>query len=390
MTQFSFGTIVATTKSGSALASDLNSWRDAVHTQHKGPTRPTYAVPGLSWLNDTAAPWKDVVYDGASDALRGFVDPATHRYSLAGNYAVTITSGGVIAKLSDWGTLFNIRGAAAQTVAIQTKDSLLPGWWIRVIAGNVAVTIDPFGGETIDGAGTKLLSAGSSTTVFYDGANFYTDQSSGGATDFPIGGIVYAPSNAPPTGFLRMNGSLLDRATYAGLWGFAQASGNLAASDSIWTEGKFSPGDGLNTFRIPDGRGNFLRSWADGRALDTGRALGSSQTDDFQSHSHPITVTAGGAHSHTFSDTSSSAGAHTHTTTGRTLKNTVAAFGFDYVGNGVDFYTNPATGSAGAHTHAIGGTTSAYAAHGHTATATAAGAAETRPVNIALLACIKY
>jgi len=34
MAQYDFGTIDPNTKSGTALASDLNSWRNAVHSTH--------------------------------------------------------------------------------------------------------------------------------------------------------------------------------------------------------------------------------------------------------------------------------------------------------------------------------------------------------------------
>lgn len=393
MTQFNFGTIVATTKSGAGLASDLNAWRDAVHSKHKGPARPTYAIPGVAWINDSVSPWSEQIFDGTGDALRGFIDPATHRYSSAGNYARTISSGGVTAHLADWGTSFNMAGAAAQTVAIDTIGTLMPGWWMRVVARNVAVTIDPFGGETIDGAATKVMAAGSSTTVFYDGVALYTDQNSGGLTDFPIGGIMYAPANAPPNGFLRMNGALLNRTTYAGLWGYAQASGNIAASDGAWNYGMFSPGDGSTTFRIPDGRGFFIRSWDNGIGIDPSRVLGTYQPGDMASHAHTASSTANAAHTHTFSDTSDSKGSHSHTTLMYPAQLVVVTDGLavgGYRDLGAGQNSAQPSNAAGAHTHVVSGTTSSVAGHTHPITVNPAGGAETRPINIALLACIKY
>src|SRR5262245_22370549 len=395
MTQFNFGTIVASTKSGSGLAADLNAWRDAVHSSHKGPQLPTYRVAGLNWLNDVNSPWEDYVWDGAANALRGFIDPATHRYSTAGNYAKTISSGGVTAKLSDWGTLFNMSGSAAQTVAIETKSTLLAGWWIRVIAQNIAVTIDPFGGETIDCLGTIIWSAGSIITMFYDGTNFYSDQNGGGASAFPVGGVVYVPAGTPPQGFLRMNGTLLSRTTYAGLWGFAQASGNITASDAAWLEGRFSPGDGSTTFRIPDGRGNFIRAWDNSRGIDPSRALGTLQADDFQSHDHTASSQTGGSHTHTLNTdvVAASNGAHVHNVRGYRE-------GDSTVGNvlqGMDDgdVNAPRTGpsaalSNGAHVHDVQGTLSTHTGHTHPITVNAKGGTETRPRNISLLACIKY
>lgn len=49
----------------------------------------------------------------------------------------------------------------------------------------------------------------------------------------------------------------------------------------------YGAGDGFNTFNLPDLRGEFLRAWDDGRGVDSGRALGSLQADELRSHSHP-------------------------------------------------------------------------------------------------------
>ncbi len=104
-----------------------------------------------------------------------------------------------------------------------------------------------------------------------------------------IGAIAYYPSTTPPVGYVKANGALLNRALYPSLWAFAQASGNLAASDGAWTSGQFSPGNGTTTFRIPDLRGYHLRGFDDGRGIDTGRTLGSVQADQFAAHTHGVT-----------------------------------------------------------------------------------------------------
>lgn len=48
----------------------------------------------------------------------------------------------------------------------------------------------------------------------------------------------------------------------------------------------FGAGDGSTTFNIPDLRGEFLRGWDNGRGVDAGRGFGSVQGDEFRSHSH--------------------------------------------------------------------------------------------------------
>jgi microcystin-dependent protein len=391
MTQFNFGTIVASSKSGAGLASDLNAWRDALHSQHMGSATPTYKIAGLSWLNNVNIPWEDYIWDGNANILRGFIDPTTNRYSTAGNFAKSYASGGAVAHLSDWGTLFNMTGLAAQTVAIDPISTLLPGWWIRVVARNIAVTIDPYGAETLDGAINKLLPAGSSTTVFFDGTSLFTDQGGGGLTDFPIGGVVMVPGINPPGGFLRLNGGLISRVTYAGLWGFAQLSSNISTTDAAWTEGKFSPGDGSTTFRLPDLRGNFMRAWDNSRNLDPSRVIGSSQADGIETHAHTVDVTPGGAHAHSFTNGyTDSAGSHFHNVDQRNsnVGAGVIPVATSYDVNQISMPTN----YAGAHTHVPHGTISTSATHDHAVTVgnNPGAANETRPKNIALLACIKY
>lgn len=135
-----------------------------------------------------------------------------------------------------------------------------------------------------------------------------------------VGSVVYVAKNTAPTGYLKANGAAVSRTTYAALF------------TAIGT--KFGAGDGSTTFNVPDLRGEFIRGWDDGRGVDSGRAIGTAQADDFKSHTHP-------------SDAS------------------------------------PPIATA-----ACAGGGNVIAARG-TATG-ASGGTETRPRNIALLACIKY
>ena len=114
-----------------------------------------------------------------------------------------------------------------------------------------------------------------------------------------VGQVAHFPASTAPAGWLKANGALLSRTTYAALWAFAQASGNLAVSDAAWTgnPGKFSPGDGTTTFRIPDLRGLIVKGHHDGSGTyetDTGRDLGSYQADRNKAHNH-LTVWGGSA-----------------------------------------------------------------------------------------------
>lgn len=100
----------------------------------------------------------------------------------------------------------------------------------------------------------------------------------------------------------------------------------------------FGTGDGSTTFNLPDLRGQFIRGYDDGRGVDSSRVFGSSQADDLKSHSHTVTVqqsVAGGGGYIRASETSTN--------------------------GSMDMSLVNATGGA-----------------------------ETRPKNVALLACIKY
>ena len=92
----------------------------------------------------------------------------------------------------------------------------------------------------------------------------------------PVGTVAYFAQDVPPFGWLKANGAAVSRTVYANLFA---AIGE-----------RYGRGDGRTTFNLPDLRGEFIRSWDDGRAIDRNRALGSWQADEFRSHSHGIGV----------------------------------------------------------------------------------------------------
>jgi microcystin-dependent protein len=79
----------------------------------------------------------------------------------------------------------------------------------------------------------------------------------------PSGEVAYFAMEAAPSGWIKANGAVINRTTYADLF--------LAIGT------RFGAGDGATTFRLPDLRGEFVRGWDDGRNVDAGRALGSTQ-----------------------------------------------------------------------------------------------------------------
>lgn len=83
MTQNDFGTLDPNTKSGTALASDLNDYRDAVNSSHSGSSRPPYAVAGMVWVDTTTNPWVYYMYDGTDDIQIGTFNTSTNTFTPA-------------------------------------------------------------------------------------------------------------------------------------------------------------------------------------------------------------------------------------------------------------------------------------------------------------------
>ena len=48
----------------------------------------------------------------------------------------------------------------------------------------------------------------------------------------------------------------------------------------------YGAGNGSTTFNVPDLRAEFIRGWDDGRGVDPGRLLGSYQADELKAHRH--------------------------------------------------------------------------------------------------------
>ena len=92
----------------------------------------------------------------------------------------------------------------------------------------------------------------------------------------PTGVIAYFAHTTVPFGWLKANGAAVSRTVYANLFALIGTT--------------YGAGDGRTTFNLPDLRGEFIRSWDDGRTVDNGRVIGSWQADEFRSHSHGIGV----------------------------------------------------------------------------------------------------
>lgn len=160
----------------------------------------------------------------------------------------------------------------------------------------------------------------------------------------PPGTVAYFAGQNTPAGWLKANGAAVSRTTYAGLFA------------AIGTT--YGAGDGRTTFNLPDLRGEFVRGWDDGRNVDKNRALGSKQDDAFQGHARNLKRSQSDARMH----------------------------GFNYYQN-VEINTNRHSPAPAALNTGDNWLTEDYLPHKNYGTPRVAD--ETRPRNIALMACIK-
>lgn len=119
-------------------------------------------------------------------------------------------------------------------------------------------------------------------------------------TTMPYGALIPWPGPTPPEGFIKANGSLMDRSGPASYPKLTQAilSGRLqVVTEANWPNnpGAYTLGDGATTIRVPDVRGLVLKGHHDGsstRTTNITRLLGSYEGDEIKSHSHSMNAQA--------------------------------------------------------------------------------------------------
>lgn len=321
-----------------------------------GSTQPSSPYNGQLWVDTATNPPILKVWNGATFTIVSF-RPSS---SVITNPAATAPSSPVLGQL--W-----------QDTS-QTPDELKMydgSGWVRVDPDGItqtaadarylqitaaASTYLALSGGTLTG---NLTLVGAPTTDNMASNKKYVDDQIAaipGASDLtPAGTIIYSARSTAPTGYLKANGAAVSRTTYATLFA------------AIGTT--YGAGNGSTTFNLPDLRGEFIRGLDDGRGVDSGRTLGSTQTDQNKQHNH------GGATStetlegelRKISETWNNNG----TATGVFSK--VAGFNSNGTPDSPD-----SSGSGGIDFDAT---------HSHTISND--GGTESRPRNIALLACIK-
>ncbi|WP_105653548.1 phage tail protein [Cronobacter malonaticus] len=297
---------------------------DAISGYPKGAIVPSSVYTG-QWLNLSDS--NGTSPESPTGANTGWVP--INNYGVT---QITMTSGSVVmSSLQAAKDRIIISGLLTSNVNL-----IFPTWikpWVvhNNTTGNFTITC-----KTASGSGVVVI-PGLVSRIFCDGQNI-SDETYNANNDM-VGCIAGFAMNSAPTGWLAADGSTVSRVTYARLF---SRIGTLYGS-----------GDGVSTFNLPDMRGEFPRFLDNGRGVDAGRTIGSSQGDAIRN----ITGTM---------------------------------LGYDFNGDsepswtGVFGYDNLVRNSGAA------GTASGEVLTSFSAARVVPTASENRPRNIAILACIKY
>jgi hypothetical protein len=228
MTQYSFSTIDPTTKDGTALAGDLNSWRDAVETNHGGNARPSYIKQYQTWL-DTSVSTKTLLkyWDGVADITIGRFDETNDTFRAPQTRQEVVKTGSYTIDPADVFNAIIMNVTAGGTVTLPAlATSKFEMYFVKNIAA-AACVIDPNGGETIEGASTVSLAQNESMWIWPNAAKSSWSIAAYrivvAAPGVPTGARIDMVGSTAPTGYLIEDGAAYSRTTYADLYNYLQA-----------------------------------------------------------------------------------------------------------------------------------------------------------------------
>lgn len=127
-------------------------------------------------------------------------------------------------------------------------------------AASPLVSLNSDGSAAFAGKATSQSTASNDTPTTLATKDYVDATAAGGGGGAPIGSIIMWPTSTIPTDWLECDGSAIP----------AQFTSLIALIGSS----------------TPDLRGEFVRGWDNGRGIDVGRSLLSSQSDEFKSHTH--------------------------------------------------------------------------------------------------------
>ena len=247
--------------------------------------------------------------------------------------------GGEVGSIGTATNEFEIKSSGSRYLELQAIVGLYNSDWTGNLQMSPTVSSVDLGNSTNQWDNAHFSGTVNAASFSGDGSNLT------GISGTPAGAVIYHAANTPPTGFIKANGASLSTSTYAALF---SAIG-------------YTYGGSGGSFNVPDLRGEFIRGWDDGRGVDSGRGFGSAQSDAMRN------LTGG----FKFRDDDGASYA---------IKLSYA----NGVFSGVNHYGNPfnSGGSGGGQSFSSGVD---FDASNQVTTA-----AEFRPRNVALLACIKY
>jgi hypothetical protein len=321
---------------GAAVRSDLNNGLAAIVSQNSGATEPAVMYAYQWWADTTTGLLK--IRNAANNAWVTIGTLANANLGLATLASPTFT-----------GTVTIPAGASISGFAPLASPTFTGT--VTIPAGASISGFAPLASPTLTGTPSAPTAAAGTNTTQLATTAFVL------ANTVPAGAIDYFAMSTAPTGYLKANGAAISRTTYATLF------------SAIGTT--YGAGDGSTTFTLPDLRGEFIRSWADGRAVDTGRTFASFQDQAYLSHNHGVNDPG---HNHGISDPG-----HAH------------RWGTDDNGGAGGGGNPDANGGTDWKAFTEGaGTGISINGSGTGVSIQSNGGSETRPRNIALLACIKF
>ena len=265
---------------------------------------------------------------------------------------------------SDWVINSNaVDLAMMSNNSVGTNELVNDSVTVDKVADN-AITTDQLASNAVTNA--KMADDSVNTAELIDEAVTRAKAIPGGLN--PVGTVIWYAGSTAPAGYLKANGDSI-----------ANGSGT---TQSITAD--FSELYAIVGATLPDLRGEFVRGWDDGKGTDSGRAIKSTQAAANQQHSHTATSSS----SVSLTDTGhrhwiSSAERDDANMTG-TGANT-QEYGL-FADNG-SYSADDPNRSTGRNTKT---NTTGITGSSTTTTSIANEGSESRPRNVALLACIKY
>ena len=370
--------------SGASVRSDMNAVFDAIKTLNSGGTDPANPEAFMPYV-DTA--------DNNNFKIR---NSSNNGFTTVGsvnspNLGLLLRSGGTMT-----GQIYGDDASVAGSPAYAFDNDSSTGMYRKSanVIGFSTAGVERF---SVDSAGITLqnrrdlrFSESSGNGTNYIGLQapssvssnviFNLPASDGGAGEFlqtdgsgnlsfsivqgvPTGSVFAMAVASVPSGYLECNGAAVSRSTYSVLFGVIGTT--------------YGSGNGSSTFNIPDLRGEFVRGFDNGRGVDSGRSIATSQGSANASHNHSISL----------SGTTS-----TKSLTGRIRK---ISEGFRANGSAEGVFTKKSDGNnnvtGGASNSAVSGV-EFDGTHNHTFSASGTSGSqgsEARPRNIAMMYIIK-